>query len=100
MSFFVTHMWPPAHPQHNTTNDHDNRKIDDDNHRNCTKTINNSHNNHNNHNNPGTTTMAQGEFFFISSRFLKNTKQYLQLLWTYWSYGGAQGRRWQGELGH
>ena len=48
--------------------------------------------------NPGTTTgnsiMAQttrvGEFFFI-------TKQYLQLLWLHQSYGGAQGRRRQGE---
>ena len=35
-------MWPPVHPQHNITNNHDNCEIDDDNRDNR----NNSHNHH------------------------------------------------------
>ena len=95
-------MWPPAHPQHNTTNNHNNHKIDNNNHRNHKKTVNNSHNHHNHHKQPQYNyngpndacriVWAQGEFLFISSCFLLNTKQYLQLLWTYWSYGKGSGK--------
>ena len=49
--------------------------------------------------NPGATTMAQGEFFFHLFVFFFNTKQYLQLLWTYWSYGGGSKKAWNASFG-
>ena len=91
---FVTHMWLPVHPQYSTTNNHDN-------HKNCTKNINNSslHNHYQQswHNHEWLDNGPRRLFFLFV--FFENTKQHWQLLWTYWSYRGARRRQQWGEWG-
>ena len=96
--------WPPAHPQHNTTHNHDNDEIDNNNNKKYKEWQQQHHNHHNHHlqprylhqrldngsNDASRVIWAHGKFFYFSLRVFL----ILNIMYSYyWSIQVTEGLR-------